>query len=455
MAGLDDFEFVTVCVLFAAVALVLPRSASAGELSLDVDWDSDPESLEGAVEGTLSGSDWRKFSRREQTVTLNDENWTQFFVFYEDELIAQGFERTEEPPKTRFGTISDIVSYDNDYWAASSLTSRFGEPDFKDVRTKSDYSQELGDPAERAKRSVDWDLKGERFRWETDDGTIRYSIRYSLKGERDHYLVRVRPGSEKHYHFYRIARAFRRAGVRVVRRFERRSRKMVVAMVTSSGETVKSEVETEGDKLVPVQPEKDQHTHRCKFDGKSCKLTVRTYGGWIYRVDVDFSSSGKIGRRQRGAFDKVGERVYKRFLKANKRLKGVLGEPAADTSVTDLDDGRKRRRVRRIPQGMEAFWTVWYHPVRDMLVRHVITGDMSGTSWQVDHRVIFRLHSVTRAFADQAAWKAESSVIEKRREMKEKMKIKEDVRKKLQEKLKQRANSPSKSDDESSEDSEE
>ena len=72
-------------------------------------------------------------------------------------------------------------------------------------------------------------------------------------------------------------------------------------------------------------------------------------------------------------------------------------------------------KVQRIPQGMEAFWTVWYNPRRDMLVRHVITGEKNGSRWHVDHRVIFRLHSVTRAFADEAAWDAEGQMVDKKK----------------------------------------
>ena len=394
-------------------ALVVPGEVAAEEIDLDLEFGASPAEATEAVDADFDGGDWREYARRDRTVRLNDETWTHFLIFYDDELIAQGYERDETPQKLRVGTLSDIVSYDNDYWVASALTADLGAPDFKEVRTKGDYSEELGDPAKRATRSVDWDLRGERFRWETDSGPVRYSVKFSLKGKRNHRLVKVDPDALKHYHFYQTARAFRRAGIHVIRRFERRSKKMVVAMVTSSGETVKTEVESDEDELVPVQPEKRQHRHdRCKIDGHDCSVTYHTYGGWIYKVEVDLSSSGRVGRRERGAFDKVGERVYRRFLTVNSRLEAMFGEPTADTSVTELTDDRKKMKVQRLPQGMEAFWTVWYNPGRDMLTRNVITGGQSGAEWHVDHRVVFRLHSVTRAFADQRAWKQEEAAME-------------------------------------------
>jgi len=394
---------------------MIPDPAAAEDVNLDVDWGASPAEATGAVDADFTGGDWRNYKRRERTVRLNDETWTHFLIFHKDALIAQGYERDETPRDLRVGTLSDIVSYDNDYWLASALASEYGDPDFKDVRTKGDYSEELGDPAKRAQRSVDWDLKGERFRWETDDGPIRYTIKFSLKGQRNHRLVRVAPNAVDDYQYYEISRAFRRAGIRILKRFKLKSKKMVVAMATSSGETVKTEVETDEKELVPVEPEKRQYqTRHCKVDGHDCTITYHTYGGWIYKVQVDLSSSGRIGRRERGGFDKVGERVYGRFLTVNGRLDRMFGERTADTSVTDLENDRTLRKVRRLPQGMEAFWTVWYRPERDMLTRHVITGNQSGAEWHVDHKVVFRLHSVTRAFADERAWAAETTAVEKR-----------------------------------------
>ena len=396
-----------------AAFLAAPQTAQADDIDLDAEWGASPAEVSAKIDDSLQGSDWREYSRRERSVMLNDGSWTHFLIFHDDELIAQGYERDEKPRTPRVGTISDIVSYDNDYWAATALESQFGEPNFEDTRTKSEYSQELGDPARRARRSVEWDLVGERYRWKTDDGPVRYSVRYNLKGIKNHRIVRVRPGLEKKYHYYQITRAFRRAGIRLLRRFQLRSKKMVVAMVTSSGEVVKSEVDTGEHEIVPVRPEKDQYTvHDCEVYGQDCSMTFHTYGGWIYRVDLDLSSSGTIGRRERGGFEKTGERVYKRFLKMNDDLERRMGDPTADTSVTDLKNDRKLRKVQRIPQGMEAFWTVWYNPGRDALIRHVITGEKSGASWSVDHKVIFRLHSVTRAFANEAAWKEEASKLE-------------------------------------------
>jgi len=402
--------------LTAAFALLWPLSASADELDLGIDWETSPSASDEQVDDSFKSFGWRDYERRQRRVTLNESGWTHFLIYHDEELIAQGYQRREKPDKPRVGTISDVVSYDNDYWAAGALESQYGEPDVSDVRTKREYSQELGNPAKRAERSVDWDLRGERYRWNTDDGTIRYSVRYSLKGVRDHLLVRVKPGAEKEYHFYQIARAFRKAGVRVVRRFELQSRKMVVAMVTSSGEVVKTEFDTGEDKLVPVRPEKDKYTTRhCRLEGQDCTMTFHTFGGRVYRVDLDLSHGGKIGRRERGGFEKVGERVYKRFQRINEELTARMGEPQADTSISDLTDDRTLMKVQRIPQGMEAFWTVWYNPGRDMLVRHIITGEKNGASWHVDHRVTFRLHSVTRAFADEAAWDSEGQMIDKKK----------------------------------------
>ncbi len=396
---------------------VAPTSAQAAEPTLDLEWGISPTEAEAAVDEDLDGGGWRKFERRERRVELEDKAWTHFLVFYDDELISQGYERDESPESPRVGTLSDIVSYDNDYWMAAALRSRHGEPEFEDLRSKSDYSQELGDPAERARRSVDWDLEGERIRWETDAGPIRYTVKFSLKGVRNHRVVKVDPSAAKHYHFYHNARAFRRAGIDVVRRFERKSQKMVVAMVTPSGESAKTEVETEGDKLVPVQPEKTQRRlDNCKIDDHDCDVTVSMYGGRLYQIEVDLSESGRAKRTERGAFDKAGERVYRRFLKVNEQLGDKLGEPAADTSVTDLEDDRTLRRVRRLAQGMEAFWTVWYDPSRDVLVRHVITGEQSGSEWRIEHRVVFRLHSVTRALADEEAFQREAESIERRKD---------------------------------------
>ncbi len=402
--------------LVAMVALtswVLPSSAEATEPDFGLEWGLSPGEVEQAVEGSVDGGGWRKFERRERRVEFNETAWRHFLVFYDDELIAQGYERDEAPSSPRVGTLSDIVSYDNDYWMAAWLQARHGEPAFRDVRTESDYSEELGDPARRAKRSVQWDLQGERMRWETDAGPIRYSVKFSLTGTRYHRAVKIDPGASRHYHFYQIARAFRRAGIEVVRRFEKKSKKMVVAMVTSSGETVKSEVDSESDELVAVEPEKSQRRiDECSIDEHDCTITVSMYGGRIYQVEVDLSARGRPGRSERGGFDKAGERVYRRYLTVNGRLEDRFGEPTSDTSVSKLEDDRTRRKVRRLTRGMEAFWTVWYRPDRDMLIRHVITGERSGAEWHVDHRVVFRLHSVTRAFADQQAFAEESRAIE-------------------------------------------
>jgi len=419
---IDNSDVLGITLAAALFVLGSPTDATAANPDFDLDWETTPSEARGAADEPLDGSDWRKFGYRTQRVTLRDQTWKRFLVFHEDRLIAQGYRRTETPESTRTGTISDIVSYDNNYWMAEALSSEFGAPDIEDVRTKSDYSQELGDPETRVHRSLDWDLRGERFRWETDGGTVRYSVRYSLKGTRDHYAVRVKPGAEEQYHFFRIARAFREAGIQIVRRFRRESKKMVVAMVTSSGEVVRSEHETEGDELVPVRPEKRQYTVTdCRIRDRDCKLTVHMYGGHVHRIDLDISSSGRIGRRDPGGLEEAAEQNYKNFLWMNERLEERLGSPAADTSITDWSGDRKERRVHDIAKGREAFWTVWYDPGHDVLVRHVISGGQSGANWHVDHRVTFRLHSVARAFAEEGAWSSEQHQIEKARELREQM----------------------------------
>ena len=397
----------------AVCLLLLTTSASAA--TLDADWSTSPGELDSRFERPLRGFDGSVYQVRHREVTRFEGTWNHFFVFYEGDLIAQGMRRTEEPRGLRVGTISDIVSYDNEYKMAERLVGHFGEPDFKEVRTRSEFSQELGDAQLRLKRAVHWDLQGERWRWNLDDSVLRYAVRYSLKGVRAHKVVRVKSGDESKYFNYLIHDAFRRAGIDIIQRFERRSRKMIVAMVTASGESARMEVDGERTKIVPVQAEKSRRTFRdCTVQGHPCTVTVYRYGWHPYKVVFEMDDRGEISRRARGALEKAGERNYDRFLYVDNRLEDIYGSPTNTTAIPEkkLNDDRKLAKVHRLPEGMEAFWSVWYDPSEDLLVRHDIHGQNSGLSWSINHRLTFRLHSVTRAFAEQRAWDQETSAIE-------------------------------------------
>lgn len=416
MRRLGTLIFVSLLLL-----VVVPAAGVAGDLGLKTDWSTGPEELGDEVEAA-TGSNWSDFRLHVRRVALQDEPWTQFFLFRDGQLIAEGYERVERPRVPRVGTISDVVSYDNEYPMADALRARYGAPVFKDVRTRREFSREMGDPALRIQRATEWDLLGERFRWEYENSIVRYSVRFSLDGLRTHRVVRVKDGAVDDYVDYFIANAFKEAGIELVQRFERRSEKMVVAMATSSGETVKMEVETGGEELVPVEPKHRRFTRsNCRMEGHPCQVTFSTYGGRIYKAVIDLSSDGTIGRRERGALEKAGERAYDRFLYANERLERIFGEPASSTLVPEkeLTDDRKLMKVHRIPQGMSAFWSAWYAPKNDVLVRHAIFGDGSGTSYQITHRITLRLHSVTRAFAERDAWKREARQAERAQEKEE------------------------------------
>jgi hypothetical protein len=176
------------------------------------------------------------------------------------------------------------------------------------------------------------------------------------------------------------------------------------------------EVDGNRTEIVPVQSKKSRRTYRnCSVQGHPCTVIVHRYGWHPYKVVFEIDDSGEIGRRARGALEKAGERNYDRFLYVDRRLNNIYGSPTNSTAIpkSKLNDDRKLAKVHRLPQGMEAFWSVWYDPNEDLLVRHEIHGENAGLSWTVNHRVTFRLHSVTRAFAEQRAWEQEADAIQR------------------------------------------
>lgn len=394
-----------------------PTSGFTADLELtDGDWSLTPQKVSQSTETAVQSANWRDYARRSYRVQWNDQTWERFFIFDDGSLIAHGYERTETPTSLRVGTISDVVSYDNSYTMATKLTAALGDPHFKDDRTRSKFSQEMGDPKLRAQRAVEWDLLGERYRWHTDDAVVRYAVRYSLKGQHHHRAVAIKRGNDARYHDYMISKAYRDAGLRILRQFEVKSKKTVVAISTPSGQTVKAEVETGEKKLVPKEPEKRSRTiNDCKVQGHDCSITFHLYGGHVYEMTIDIPDSGSIGRTQRGGFEDAAMENYKRYRHVHEKLAGIFGEPTVKREAGDLNNDRNERKVHRLTQGMEAFFSAWYAPSRDVLIRHNITGDSSGSSWHIDHRVTLRLHSVSRAFAVENAWSTEAEKAEQAR----------------------------------------
>jgi hypothetical protein len=187
-------------------------------------------------------------------------------------------------------------------------------------------------------------------------------------------------------------------------------------MVTASGESARMEVDGNRTEIVPVQSEKTRRTYRnCSVQGHPCTVTVHRYGWHPYKVVFEIDDSGEIGRRARGALEKAGERNYDRYLYVDRGVESIYGPPTNSTAIpkSKLNDDRKLAKVHRLPQGMEAFWSVWYDPAKDLLVRHEIHGNNAGLSWTVNHRLTLRLHSVTRAFAEQRAWQQEDDAIQR------------------------------------------
>ncbi|MFP4598373.1 MAG: hypothetical protein ACLFVJ_08975 [Persicimonas sp.] len=399
--------------LAAACLLVLSASpALAGddgktELAPDqFEWSTSRAELKAAIDGSVNTEHFGDYHRLTRSVTLDDKRWRQFFVFHKDKLIAQGYDRAEQLKRTRVGTISDAVSYDNNYSVVKTLTSTIGEPAYVNERTKRDYSQELGDDALKTERSLGWDLLGERFRWETDDGTIRYTVQYSMDGKQTHRLVNVNPGNWDNYFEFQNVQAFRKAGIRLIRRFRKRTQTWVVTDFGSG--RVEVEKYSAPGSAKPKSAERDQwSTSNCQLAGQKCELTFKYYGGHLYQVDLDFSRSGEFGRRAH--HEEVGKAIYKHFTSVDDKLRSRLGKPGDAKRIDDLDNRRSLLKVENLVQGQEGFWSAWYDVGNDVLVRHTISGANTGTGWEIDHKVTFRFHNVARSLAEQDEWKVETA----------------------------------------------
>jgi hypothetical protein len=370
-------------------------------------WSTTPEKLKSTVETTLKTEHFGSYKRYSHTVTLNAESWQRFFVFHNGDFIAQGYARSEKLPKPRVGTMSDVVSYDNNHWVTKMVTQKHGKPSFQDARTRTDYSEELGDDALRVKRSLEWDLQGERYRWELENGTLRYTVQYSMDGLAEHRLVNVNPGSWSHYFEFQTAQAFRDAGIRLIRRFHTRTNKWVVKSVSPSGD-VKIKKYNPPDSAKPRSATRDQwSTSNCRISGKKCDITYKYYGGHLYEVEIDLSESGKFPRR--GHHEKIGKAFYKHFLAVDSRLKRYLGSPGDNKQIKNLDNRRSLLKAENLVQGQEGFWSIWFDVGNDILVRHTISGESRGDGFHIDHKVTFRFHNVARALAEQDSWKSEAA----------------------------------------------
>jgi hypothetical protein len=372
-------------------------------------WSTSPAGLQTELETRLQPRHFGSYTRYSRPVELNSNSWRQFFVFHDDELIAQGYTRTERLERPRVGTISDVVSYNNNHWAAKILAKEYGKPALKDVRTRREYSEELGDDSLRAKRSLQWDLRGERYRWEIKNGTIRYTVQYSMDGVAKHRLVNVNPGNWAHYFEFITAQAFRDAGIRRIQGFRQRARQWITASFSPSGE-LKLKKSDAPSSAKPRSARRTQWSTRdCRISGKKCTVTYYYYGGHLYQVDLDFSQTGAYPRR--GRHSDLGEAFYKHFAAVDARLRGKLGNPQDAKIIKDMDNGREARKAGNLVNGQEGFWSVWYDAPTDTLVRHVITGKSRGTGYHINHKITFRFHSVARALAEHDAWKAETAKI--------------------------------------------
>lgn len=400
---------VVVCVLFSASTAFADGDKHEEFDPTDFGWATSPAKLKAELETSLHTEHFGSYTRYSRKAKLHSEAWRQFFIYHNDKLIAQGYERNEHLVKPRVGTISDVVSYDNNFWVVQRLKRAHGKPSFTDKRTRRDYSQELGDDALRVQRSLDWDLQGERFRWELDDGTIRYTVQYSMDGLAEHRVVNVNPGQWSHYFEFQTAQAFRDAGIRLIRRFHARTKKWVVASFAPSGKlTIKKYNPPSHAK--PRSAQRTQwSTDRCHLGGKSCTLTYRYYGGHLYQVDVDFSQDGKFPRRAH--FDKIGYAFYNHFAKVDNRLRRYLGNPEDSKHIKDPDNNRSKMHAGNLVQGQEGYWSVWYDVGNDILVRHTISGESDGAGYHINHKVTFRFHNVARALAEHDAWKTETAKV--------------------------------------------
>lgn len=410
-------KFRILLLTLCTAGLLLPAAsalaAEKDELDLTgFEWSASKSHVRAAFDGSVSTHRHRSYTRLSARVSLNDEGWTRYAVFHRDKLIAQGYERAESLQKPRFGTISDVVSYDNNYWVAGMLAKQRGKPDFVDRRTRSEYSEELGDDALRMERAVEWDLLGERFRWELDDGTIRYSVKYSVNGQREHNVVNVNPGSWSHYFHYRTAEAFHEAGVRRWRSFRSRAQQWVTKRSTPGGDIetfLSSSPESE-----PREPKRTSYTSSsCHVAGESCRAHYSYYGGILYKVEIDFSETKKLPRRAH--FEDIGTEYYRHFKKIDGRLSRAFGRPVASKDAgDDLDNNRVQRRISNLTVGGEGFWSIWMDVGNDTLVRHSITGEQLGAAFRVDHKLQYYFHDVARVIADRDAWAAETKLISTR-----------------------------------------
>lgn len=403
----------TLCTLALLVPASMATAAEQDELDLtEFSWSASRAEVRETFERSISTHRHRGYTRLSTRVRLNDEDWRRYAVFHRDKLIAQGYERAEQLQKPRFGTISDVVSYDNNYWVVGLLQKQRGEPDFMDRRTRSEYSEELGDDALRMERAVEWDLLGERFRWELDDGTIRYSVKYSVNGQREHNVVNVNPGSWGHYFRYRTAEAFHEAGVGRWRRFRSRAQQWVTKRATADGD-----IETFLSSSPEVQPREPRRTSytssSCRVRGESCRAHYSYYGGILYKVEIDFSETRKLPRRAH--FEDIGMDYYRHFKKVDRRLSNAFGRPIASKDAgDDLDNNRVQRRISNLTVGGEGFWSIWMDVGNDTLVRHAITGEQLGADVRIDHKLQYYFHDVARVIADRDAWAAETKLISAR-----------------------------------------
>ncbi len=400
--------------LAAMCCVVLPASTAFAQKSTHDEfdptqfgWSATPAKVEATLETSLDADHFGPYTRLTRRVKLHSEHWRQFFVFYHDKLIAQGYARREHLVKPRVGTISDVVSYNNHFWMVRAVTKAHGKPAFSDARSRRDFSQELGNDKLRARRSLAWDLDGERFRWELKDGTIRYTVQYSMDGLAEHRLVNVNPARWANYFEFETAQAFRDAGIQLIRRFRRRTKKWVVASFAPSG-ALTVEKYNPPHSAAPRSARRTQwSTDRCHLAGKHCKITYHYYGGHLYQVDVDFSQDGRFPRE--GHQDKIARKFYDQFVRVDNDLRRYLGNPGDSKHIKHVHDGRERMHASNLLLGQQAFWSVWYDVGNDILVRHTISADNEGAGFHVDHRVTFRFHSVARALAEHDAWKVESA----------------------------------------------
>lgn len=393
------------CGIFAISSTAAAEGAGNHFDPARFDWSTSPAKVKGALDAPTRTEHFGDYHKLKRPLTLDDDRWDEFFIFYKDKLIAQGYERQERKPGLRSGTISDVVSYDNDYPMARALDKELGDPDFVDRRTRSDFSEELGDDALRTKRTLEWDMLGERYRWETDDGTVRYTVQYSMDGLKEHRMVNVNPAHWKHYFEFQTIDAFREAGVELVRRFRTYSSKWVTPF--SGDGKVRVDRFDAPSEATPRSPKREDYTYSdCRMEGEPCDITFRYYGGHLYQVDLDFSRSGEFPRRTR--HDRIGRKVYSHFDTVDEDLRSYFGKPNDSEKIDNLKDDREVMKAENLVRGQEGFWSMWYDVAHDVLVRHTITGERDGTGYKVDHRVSFRFHDVSRALAERDAWKAET-----------------------------------------------